>query len=56
MKKIIVLDFKNQKVHVYPYDEENWEDSIDFLLSVNNQLDISNCQWMVVDTLNLTIY
>lgn len=55
MKKIIILDFRTQNVLVYDYDENVWEDCIDFLTSEEINLQPNDCQWMVVDNLNIQI-
>jgi len=54
-KKIIILDFKTQNVLVYDYDENIWEDCIDFIESEEINLNSNDCQWMVVDELNIEI-
>lgn len=56
MKKIIILDFSTAEVHVYPYDESIWEDCIEFIESEEIGLNSNNCQWMVVDELNIQIH
>ena len=55
MKKIIILDFGSGEVLVYPYDENVWDDCIEFLESEEIKLDSNNCQWMVVDELQIKI-
>jgi len=55
VKKIIILDFFTQEVLVYDYDENIWEDCIEFLESDQIGLNSNNCQWMVVDELNIKI-
>lgn len=54
-KKIVILDFQTQKVLIYDYDENIWEDCIEFLESDEINLNSNNCQWMVVDNLNIEI-
>ena len=56
MKKIIILDFITTEVHVYPYNEPVWNDCIEFIDSAYVGLNSSNCQWMVVDELNIQIH
>lgn len=53
--KIIVLCFSTAEVLVYPYDNNVWEDAEDFLTSEEIDLDINNCEWMIVDELNIQI-
>lgn len=53
--KIIVLCFSTAEVLVYPYDNNVWEDAEDFLTSEEINLDINNCEWMIVDELNIQI-
>jgi hypothetical protein len=52
-KKIIILDFSVGEVHIFPYDENIWEDGEDFLeghYSEEGQtFKGSQCQWMIVD-------
>lgn len=54
-KKIIILDFRAQEVLVYDYDENIWEDCIEFIESNEINLNSNDCQWMVVDKLNIKI-
>jgi hypothetical protein len=60
MKKIIILDFSTAEVHVFPYDENVWTDAEDFITDENENgsiaLSLSNCQWMIVDDLNIQIH
>jgi hypothetical protein len=60
MKKIIILDFSTGEVHIFPYDENIWEDGEDFIVDENENgsiaLSLSNCQWMIVDNLNIAIH
>ena len=56
MKKIIILDFRTQNVLAYDYDETVWEDCIQFLESEEVALNSNDCQWMVVDKLNIEIF
>lgn len=53
--KIIVLCFSTAEVFIYPYDNNVWEDAEDFLTSEEINLDINNCEWMIVDELNIQI-
>lgn len=55
IKKIIILCSSTQEVLVYEYDMNMWEDVEHFLTSEEIDLDINNCQWMVVDELNIKI-
>lgn len=53
-KKIIILDFSTSQTHVFPYDENLYENVSDFFDSVIcDELGIreTNCQYMVVDKL-----
>lgn len=54
-KKIIILCSSTQEVLIYDYNENVWEDVEDFLTSEEIDLDVNNCQWMVVDELNIQI-
>jgi hypothetical protein len=54
--KIVVLDFETGQVHIYPYDENVWEDYIEFLESEEIGLNSNNCQCMTVSNLNLQIH
>ena len=59
-KKIIILDFSTAEVHVFPYDENVWSDEEDFIVDENEggsvAMSASNCQWMIVDDLNIQIH
>ena len=54
-KKIIILDFETSSVLVYPYDENVWEGAEDLIESEEVGLNSNNCQWMIVDELNIEI-
>lgn len=54
-KKIIILDFRTQDVLIYNYDENLWESCEDFIESKEINLNSNDCQWMVVDELNIQI-
>lgn len=60
MKKIIILDFSTAEVHVFPYDDNVWENGEDFIVDENENgsiaLSLSNCQYMIVDDLNIQIH
>ena len=53
MKKIIILDFQDGQVMITSINTEVWDDVEDFIISIG--WDPSNCQWMLVDKLNLKI-
>lgn len=55
VKKIIILDFFTTNVLIYDYDENVWGDCIDFIESEEINLNSNDCQWMVVDKLNIQI-
>jgi hypothetical protein len=55
IKKIVILDFRSQEVLIYDYDQNIWEDCIDFLESEEINLNSNDCQWMVVNELNIQI-
>ena len=55
IKKLVVLDHGEQSVTVYNYDENIWETPEDFTDENGNYVLDSNCQWMVVDDLNIKI-
>lgn len=54
-KKIIILDYGEKKVTVYDYNENVWENAEDMTDEDGNYIIDSNCQWMVVDELNIEI-
>lgn len=54
--KIIILNFETGEVHVYPYDENVWEDCEDFMESEEVGLNSNTCQWMVVDEVNIKVH
>lgn len=56
MSKIIILDFTSAEVHVYNYDEAVWEDCEEFMMHEEINLNPNNCQWMVVNDLNIKIH
>lgn len=62
MKKIIILDFEKGEVHIFNFDRNIFkEDDIQYYFDVLNDnfnlhLTESNCQWMIVDNLNLKIH
>ena len=56
MKKLIVLDHGESKVHIYNYDENIWESPEDFTDEDGIYLLDSNCEWMLVDKLNIKIH
>jgi hypothetical protein len=59
MKKIIILDFSTTKVHVFLYDENVWDNTEDFFDSdycIEKGIKETNCQYMVVDDLNIQIH
>ncbi len=60
MKKIIILDFESGEVHVFNYDSNIFEDFSDFVIVINEEHDLNlrekNCQWMIVDDLNIQIH
>lgn len=53
MKKLIVLDFTSGEVHVYSFREKKKEPE-DILMHNNHQ--VSNCEWMVTEEINLIIH
>ena len=55
-KKIIILDFRTLEVHIFSYDENIWEDCIEFIESEEINLNSNDCQWMVVDNLKIEIH
>jgi hypothetical protein len=55
-KKLVVLDHGEQTVTVYPYDENVWGSPEDFTDEDGHYVLDSNCQWMVVDDLNIKIF
>lgn len=55
MKKLIVLDFLENKVFIYNYDENIWKSPEDFSDENDNLVIHSNCYYMVVDKVNIEI-
>ena len=57
-QKIIVLDFVTSEVHVFPFDRFVYEDGEQFVSEDPYEagLNLSNCQYMVVDELNITVH
>jgi hypothetical protein len=55
-KKLVVLDHGEKTVTVYPYDENVWESPEDFTDEDGIYVLDSNCEWMVVDDLNIKIF
>jgi hypothetical protein len=53
MCKIIILDFSAVEVHVFNYDNNIWEDALEFLAAhFNNEgmpFTENNCQWMITE-------
>lgn len=56
MKKIIILNFVTAEVHIYDYDEAVWEDCEEFMGQEDINLNPSDCEWMVVNSLKLEIH
>lgn len=60
MKKIIIFDHSVSEVHIFEYNEEVWDDVVDFYDSVNDMFGTtfkdSQCSYMICDTINLTIH
>ena len=50
MEKIIILDFSTGEVFILNYSGDDAEDWLKY-----NGFNPDNCQWMIVDTLKLTI-
>lgn len=61
MKKIIILDFETGEVHISDFDSNiyNELEIYDFFEKLNGMKDTdlseNNCQWMIVDKLQLFI-
>jgi hypothetical protein len=55
IQKIIILCFETSEVLIYNYDSNIWEDVEDFLTSEEIDISPNNCQWMVVNELNIQI-
>jgi len=53
MKKIIIMDYSTCEVHIYDYDEKEWEDGETFLTNHYSEhgqtFKESQCEWMIVD-------
>ena len=56
IKKLVVLDHGEQSVTVYNYDENIWESPEDFTDENGIYVLDSNCQWIVVEELNIKIF
>jgi len=54
-KKIIILDFGTTNVLIYDYDENVWDCPEDMTDEDGCFILDSNCQWMIVDELNIKI-
>jgi hypothetical protein len=54
-KKIVILDHGQQKVMVYDYNENVWDSPEDMMDENGNYILDSNCEWMVVNELNIEI-
>jgi len=58
MKKVIVLDFETGNIYIRDYSDK-YDDFSDFLedLFVDEGISLSesNCQWMIIDELNMDI-
>jgi hypothetical protein len=57
--KITILDFSTGEVFIFPYDENVYEDAQDFFDSeycTDRGINLSNCEYMVSDTLTLQIF
>ena len=52
--KIIILDFLTGELHIHEYDKFFYDDAEDFLN--DNGYSVSNCQYMVIEKLKLTIH
>lgn len=59
MKKIIILDFSIAETFIFSYDENTVDCIDDYFETVNEEFGYNfketNCQWMIVDELKLTI-
>jgi len=52
--KIIILDFSKGEVHIHDYDINLYNDDTEWFENSNyNQKD---CQWMIVENLNIQIH
>lgn len=55
-KVLIILDSGTEEAHIYPFDEDKWENAEDFTDKNGNMIIDSNCQWMLIDELNIQIH
>lgn len=58
LEKIIILDFTNGEVHVFPFDS-NTHDADGLVEELHEGGEISspsNCQWMTVEELSIKIH
>lgn len=53
MSKIIILNFETGEVLITDYDNNKWNDAEQFINSI--MMNDTNCQWMIVDELNIKI-
>lgn len=53
MSKIIILNFETGEVLITDYDNNKWDDVEQFINSI--MMNDTNCQWMIVDELNIKI-
>ena len=53
IKKIIILDYSTGEIYIKNYNDKIWQDSENFLLE--HGFKITDCNWMIVDKLNLKI-
>lgn len=58
LQKIIILDFEVGKTYVCPFDKNVYEDGEHFIVKDPYELGIreTNCQWMIVDELEIKIF
>ena len=55
IKKIIILDYSTGEVLIKDYDENIWDYAEDMTDEDGNLILHSDCNWMIVDELNLKI-
>lgn len=52
-KKIIILDYSSGEVYIKNYDDGEYLDAEDFL--INEGFDPEDCNWMIMNSLNVHI-
>jgi hypothetical protein len=60
MNKIIILNFEDASVHIFDYDNQAYDDALDFFEVINEEEGYNfkeqNCEWMIVKDLKIEIH